>query len=152
VAGALGLMAEWPSQDLIVGAESSSTCKEKVRLLIADVSDAFWLILLAPAERKYFVVRYRGRWFVVVRTAQGSRGAPLSWASTAAVHLRLVRGLFASEHGEEACLQYYVDDPLLATQGIASRQCRRAVRFCVALLVLGFGVAFDKAQFSIEVF
>ena len=40
-----------------------------------------------------------------------------------------------------------MDDPILATKGSRSRRNRLAVRFCTGLLLLGFGVAFDKAKF-----
>ena len=53
--------------------------------------------------------------------------------------------------GHEARLQCYVDDPLLATKGTRARRNRLATRFCVALLVLGFDVAFSKAKFNSSV-
>ena len=40
---------------------------------------------------------------------------------------------------------------MLTVRGTAARQCRLIVRVCVVLLLLGFGAAFDKAQFSAEV-
>ena len=73
-----------------------------IELLIADVSDAFWLILLRRCEQRYFVIKYRGEYLVFVRTAQGSRGAPLSWAAVAAVLARLVQSLFALPDGNQS--------------------------------------------------
>ena len=54
-------------------------------LFIADVSDAFWIVPLRKCERRFFVIKFRGVYFVFTRTAQGSRGAPLSWAAVGAV-------------------------------------------------------------------
>ena len=52
---------------------------------------------------------------------------------------------------EHVCHGERRDDPLLTVRGTAARQCRLIVRVCVVLLLLGFGAAFDKAQFSAEV-
>ena len=61
----------------------ASDCKpgEVIEQLIADVSDAFWLIPLAPVERKFFVAQFRGKYLVFLRTAQGSRTAPLTFCA-----------------------------------------------------------------------
>ena len=128
--------------------------KRAVRFLIADVSDAFWLIPLSKRERKYFVSKHRGRWLVFMRTAQGSRGAPLSWAAIAALVARCVQSLFFTDDScteLDAKLQLYVDDPLLAMRGDDHHCKRLCVRFCVAWLVLGFNLAFSKAQCSPDV-
>ena len=52
-----------------------------IELLIADVSDAFWNIPLHSTDCRYFVIRFRGAYYICLRTAQGSRGAPLSRAA-----------------------------------------------------------------------
>ena len=122
-----------------------------ISLLIADITDAFWLVPLHPSERRYFIAKHRGRWLIFLRTAQGSRGAPLSWACIAALVSRCIQGLYHTPHGEESRLQTYVDDPILAIKGLKSRQARLAVRFCVALLLLGLNVAFNKAQLAHKV-
>ena len=124
---------------------------EEVELLIADVSDAFWLIPLHPDERKFFVARHRGKWYVFKRIAQGSRGAPLTWAAIAALLARCIQGFYTVRSEDEARLQLYVDDPLLAVRGRYWRRRRLVVRFCVAFLALGFRLAFNKAQHSYSV-
>jgi hypothetical protein len=124
---------------------------EEVELLIADVSDAFWLVPLHPSERRYFVARYRDHWYVFKRTGQGSMGAPLSWAAIAALLARCIQGLYAVGNEDEARLQMYVDDPLLAVRGRFWRRRRLVVRFCVGFLLLGFRLAFNKAQYSSSV-
>lgn len=57
---------------------SGCRAREEVALYIADVSDAFWIIPLHHQERKYFATMQGGKYYVFLRTAQGSCGAPLS--------------------------------------------------------------------------
>ena len=123
--------------------------KRAVRFLIADVSDAFWLIALSKRESKFFVSKHRGRWLVFLSTAQGSRGAPLSWTAIAALVARCVESLFFTDNScteLDAKMQLYVDDPLLAMRGDDLRCKRLCVRLCIAWVVLGFNLAFRKAQ------
>ena len=72
-----------------------------IDLLVADVSDAFWQIPLHPAERKYFVVMFKEAFLVFLRTAQGSRGAPLTWAALAALVSRCMQSLFCTDKGRK---------------------------------------------------
>ena len=90
----------------------TSTDGSQVYLLVADVQDAFWLIPLAWEERRYFVAKFNGRYLVFLRTAQGSRGALLTWAAIAALVARCVQNVLVTPHGQEARLQMYVDDPV----------------------------------------
>ena len=117
-----------------------------VELLIADVSDAFWLVPLKKSERKFFVIRFRGEYLVFVRTAQGSRGAPLSWAAVGSILARVVQSVFCSDGKQTARMQLYVDDPLIALRGSKRMRKRMAVKFVAVFLVLGVGLAFSKAQ------
>ena len=59
---------------------------------VLDFEDAFWLITLPRRERRFFVTRLRGRCYVFLRTALGSRGAPLTWSRFGARVLRLTQG------------------------------------------------------------
>ena len=94
------------------------------------------------------MARFRGHWYVWLRTAQGSRGAPLTWAALAALLARCTQGLLALGQDDEARLQVYVDDPLLGLRGSDKRRRRLACRFCVCFIILGFQVAFTKAQLA----
>ena len=58
---------------------------EVVRVFIIDIVDAFWLIPLRHEERKYFCARLHGKFYAFLRTAQGSRGAPLTFAALIAL-------------------------------------------------------------------
>ena len=115
---------------------------------MADVKDAFWLIPLAWEERRHFVAKFRGRYLVFLRTAQGSRGAPLTWAAVASLAARCVQSVFITPHGQEARLQMYVDDPLLALKGSESHRARLVARFLCVWLLLGFDIAYAKAHYG----
>ena len=47
---------------------------------VLDFPDAFWLIPLHRRERGHFVARLGKKYYVLLRTAQDSRGAPLAWS------------------------------------------------------------------------
>ena len=121
---------------------------EKIDLRIADISDVFWLPPLHTSERRFVVSRFRGKWYVFLRTAQGSRGAPLSWAALAALLARCIQGLLAQGQEDEGRLQVYVDDPFFALRGTKGRRRCLTTRCCIAFLFLGFRMAFNKAQLS----
>jgi hypothetical protein len=93
---------------------------ELVELMVADFSDAFFILPLRPAERRFFVVQFRGSYYVFLRSTQGSRSAPLTWARLAALVARLTQGTL----GSRSRLSVYVDDPLgayLGTVGVRQR-------------------------------
>ena len=60
-----------------------------LRVGIADFSDAFWYLPLRPDERRFFAAKFRGRIYIFLRAAQGSRGAPLAWGRASAFVSRL---------------------------------------------------------------
>ena len=84
------------------------------QVAILDFVDAFWNLGLYPSERKYFVGKLRGHYFVFLRLAQGSRTAPLVWCRFAALVARLAQSLFRSS---ELRLHVYVDDPAIVLGG-----------------------------------
>ena len=56
--------------------EMLAQCRE-AELCVLDFADAFWLLPLVPEERRWFTGKLRGKYFVFLRNAQGSRNAPL---------------------------------------------------------------------------
>jgi len=50
---------------------------EDIEALVIEVKDAYWLIPLLRTERRCNVARYRGRYVLFKRIAQGSSGALL---------------------------------------------------------------------------
>ena len=43
---------------------------------ILDIVDAFWTLPTRPDEMRFFCGRLRGTYYLFLRIAQGSRGAP----------------------------------------------------------------------------
>ena len=107
-----------------------------VEQFVCDAVDAFWTVPLHPDERRFFVGRVRGVYMIYLRTAQGSRGAPLSWAAVFGLIGRQVQSMFL---GREACdidvvmLEDYVDDPwstLVGTQVQRDRHLAMLISTC----------------------
>eukprot|EP00435_Cladocopium_sp_Y103_P050888 s1251_g15.t1 len=91
-------------------------------------------------ERKYFVAKLRGHYYVFTRTAQGSRGAPLTFAAILSIASRWVA---SAEHTMK--LQVYVDDPLAIIRGNPMEQQRTACLVIVMWSIMGFPIATHKA-------
>eukprot|EP00435_Cladocopium_sp_Y103_P022772 s4904_g5.t1 len=129
--------------DAVFSLLSSMSSGEEVTMLVADVTDAFWLIPLHQHERKYFVARLRNNYYIFTRTAQGSRGAPLTFAAVLSTAARWVAS---------ACpklkLQVYVDDPLAIIRGTSSEQQRMACIIVIMWSIMGFPIATHKAVLS----
>lgn len=128
---------------------------ESLQFYIADIADAFWLVPLRPEERRYFAAQYGRKTYVFTRTAQGSRGAPLTFSVIMALASRLVQSVVSGPrsrtHLPEAFLQVYVDDPLAIMVGSESRLRRLACMISVVWALLGFPVAYHKAVLAPDV-
>eukprot|EP00974_Lingulodinium_polyedra_P039784 3816916-Lingulodinium_polyedra.AAC.1 len=83
---------------------------------------------LAPEERRYFVLRFRGKYLVYLVTPQGAALSPLTWGRLAALVARLTQGLYSPE---ELLLSVFVDDPCLVISG--GDAARDLILGCVAL-------------------
>ena len=46
-----------------------ATCEEEMEFLVLGFAEAFWLMLLAESERKWFVSQIRNTYFVFLRNA-----------------------------------------------------------------------------------
>eukprot|EP00435_Cladocopium_sp_Y103_P017442 s3998_g4.t1 len=123
---------------------------ETVTHCIADVADAFWLVPLHQLERKYFVAKLKGKcYYIFLRTAQGSRGAPLTFAVLMALATRFVQSTLCfckrQDCSPEGMMQVHVDDPLTVLKGSEHRHRRLACMVSVAWMLLGIPMAFHKA-------
>ena len=119
-------------------------------MFIIDIVDAFWLVMLRHVERKYFCARLTGSYYAFLRTAQGSRGAPLTFSAIIALASRLIQSLISGPQmnrwaREEGRMNVYVDDPIAIIRGSESRIRRVASMVIVGWLLLGFPLAFHKA-------
>ena len=123
-----------------------------VTMYIADVMDAFWLIPLKQEERRYFAAKLRGKIYVFHRTAQGSRGAPLTFSVVMGLLARFVQSLIGNGDScsaqPEGYMQVYVDDPLVMLRGGEDRLKRLTCIVSIGWLLMGVPLAFHKATLS----
>jgi len=106
---------DWTSSTEV---EISTEDDDRVEAFVIDVSDAYWSVPAAPEERKYFVCCCRGRYYVILRTAQGSRNAGLTWGRIMAFSARMAQ---ASSSASRLRISTYVDDPIMLARGNANR-------------------------------
>ena len=132
----------WDTLDVL-----EHTCSDDqdsdVEYLVLDFSDAFFHVPNDKRERKYSVMKYRGVFYVLLRTAQGTRGAPLTWGRVAALVGRLTQGMLGTR---AARVNIYVDDPILVLGG---RLQERELMMAMTMLVwcaLGFNLSFKKGK------
>ena len=67
---------------------------EDVELVVADARDAFWTLPNHSKECKYFITRIGKLLVMLLRTAQGSGGASLTWANFAGLAALCIQSLF----------------------------------------------------------
>ena len=102
---------------------STARPAEGVWFMVQDAVDAYWQMLLASPERKFYcaMLRRPGReptYLAYNRTPQGSRGAPLSWTVIYGLVCRLAFSTLRCQVTPEAQrMEVYVDDPVLVIRG-----------------------------------
>lgn len=126
---------------LAIGGKARSP--QSIELLVLDVTDAFWTLPLRPKERKYFVGKLRGLYFVYQQLAQGSRGAPLAWCRFFALVARLTQAVLAKDSSR---MEVYVDDPALAICGTRAERDLEIAIVVLAWRALNLNLAFQKGQ------
>ena len=100
-----------------------------------------------PNELRFFcaMLEFAGipKYLLFLRSVQGSRSAPLTWARLAALIMRLTQSLFS---GATLCLRCFVDDPIAVLLGTLAE--RRAMMSAIILVweALGFDLAYHKGQ------
>lgn len=123
---------------------------EKIVQFVADIVDAFWLIPLHPEERRFFCAKFRDKYMVFRRTAQGSRTAPLTFAAIMSSATRLLQSLLLRDSlsksvWQDARLEVYVDDPWVAIRGTQEKIDNLIACLLVGWELLGFPIAYHKA-------
>ena len=102
-----------------------------VSAFVLDFKEGFWQAPLHPSERKFFCPRLKidgkDRFLIFLRMVQGSRSAPLCWATVAALLMRLTTRLLAADAAITLC---YVDDPLFLFAG-TPRQRKTYAATCI---------------------
>ena len=122
--------------------QSSSSQGTTLQFMVADFRDAFFILPNSPSERRFFCVRFRGKFIVFTKTTQGSRGAPLTWARFAALIARLTQSVTGVE---ETRISTYVDDPIVIAAGSHKQQRAYFAMVLGIWSALRIPVAFDKA-------
>ena len=122
---------------------------ETVDFLVLDCVDAFWNVPLRKSERRFFTGRLGGRYVVYLRTAQGSRAAPLTWALLISLVMRCSQAMF--DPGRLR-LQDYVDDPIAVIRGTPPSSCamQREVGGVPAYSWLSFSLPQSTARTTCE--
>ena len=119
---------------------------------VCDADDAFWQVPLDPRERKFYCSMLRrpnGRttYVAYTRTAQGSRGAPLSWAIVFGLICRCAFSTLRLPDGSvPQRLQVYVDDPIVVLRGPRQQRRKQVALMVLAWVVLGISLAIKKSQ------
>ena len=119
--------------------------------MVLDFSDAFWQVPLHADEQRYFCAQMNldgvKQFLVYLRRAQGSRGAPTSWARLAALVMRLTQSTFQ----EAIALLCYVDDPLCIISGSPVQRKMIAASIISLWSALGLTLQLRKGQFGRQV-
>jgi hypothetical protein len=126
--------------------------EEGVEWFVLDFTEAFWQVPLDPAERRFFCAMLDTagvrQYLVFLRTVQGSRSAPLTWARVAALVMRLTQSLF---HPDTLRLHCFVDDPIASVRGTAAERRAAVATMVLVWEALSFGLAYKKGQFGKKV-
>jgi hypothetical protein len=118
-----------------------------LEFLVADFRDAFFIVPNKKSERRYFAVYYRGEILIFLKTTQGSRGAPLTWARIIALVMRLTQSVV----GCDTCrISTYVDDPLVIAVGTPAERRRTFATILLIWSSLGLPLAMDKATLGTQ--
>jgi len=119
-----------------------------IQLGVLDFADAFWLIPLHRRERRYFTTKIGDKFFAFLRTAQGSRGAPLTWSRFGALLARLIQGVLGTMR---ARVNLYVDDTFLAFCNTL-QGCKRDFALVIYVwIALGLPLTLKKADFGARI-
>ena len=134
---------------------STRNCHQTVEVFVLDFADAYWQIPLEPNERRHFIGFDGKNLWVYLRSAQGSRNGPLSWAGPSSLLFRCTQGGLSVMSDDPASPEtrshLYVDDPALAIRGTEEFRDDAVAITVLIWSLLGFKMAFDKAQRGTDV-
>ena len=131
---------------------ASANSPDEVEVFICDAEDAFWQVLLHPSERRFYCALLRRpdgtvRYLCFTRTAQGSRGAPLSWATIFGLVCRCAFSVVRLPGTSDTeRLQVYVDDPAMVVKGTKAFRRNQVTLMMLAWRLLGIALAIKKGQ------
>ena len=113
----------------------------EAEFMVADFTDAFHMIPLAPNERRFVAFKAFGKFYVAKSLMFGSKSSPTLWGRCAAFLARTGQALFSPS---ELLIQVFVDDTLAQAAGSSEQ---RGMSFAILLLwwsVLGAKLAWRK--------
>ena len=119
----------------------SATRETGTDFVVLDFTRAFFIIPLAWEERRFFVIRLRGKFFVFKVCAQGAAASPLVWARTAALVSRLTQYMFLETELE---IEVFVDDPCLTVTGSLAQRNKIIAIVLLFWRTLGFPLQFKE--------
>ena len=134
--------------------QSGNMTAEEAKLFVQDAEYAYWQIPLDPLEQRYYCCMLRMpngtvSYLVYMVTAQGSRGAPLSWSVIFGLIGRCVLSVLRDPAMPGATtMQTYVDDPALALRGTTGERRLQVARAMLTWTILGVPLALTKGQFG----
>ena len=99
--------------------------------LLLDYQSAFFIIPLLPLERGWFVIKFKGKYYIF----------PTIWARVSGLMGRLTQGMFDER---EVSINTFVDDPLTVLSGPAARRARHMAMIILVGRALGFPLSFAK--------
>ena len=119
--------------------------KRSLRHVVLDFANAFFHFPTREDERRFFATRLGKDILVWMRTAQGSRGAPLVCGTALALIMRLASATIPKD---EMSASTYVDDPISTFIGDKAQQDINIGKLIGSTHPCGFDLAFAKAQYS----
>ncbi len=116
-----------------------------VECMVADFSDAFFMLPLSPKERRFVAFKAFGKYYLARVLMFGAKSSPTLWGRCAAFLARAAQCMFDDS---DLLLQLFVDDTFAQARG--SKQQRR-IAFAAILLwwsVLGAKIAWHKGNIA----
>ena len=124
--------------------------EETILQMAFDIEDAFWNLPNHPQERRFFVTKLGRKFIIILRTAQGSRNAMLTWSTVVSIAGRMVQSTFTDPSYRRRrstsgiAMEIYVDDPHVTMRGTPDRIKFNTVKLLAIWMALGFPIAFKK--------
>ena len=115
---------------------------EDIEWAVLDFKDAFKMVPLLPAERRFCGFSFGGEFYIPVRLPFGAKASPLVWGRFAAW---LARSAAALGPGDSS-IATYVDDPLIVTRGTPAARARNVACVLAWWVALGANPSWKKGQ------
>ena len=115
---------------------------EDIEWAVLDFKDAFKMVPLLQAERRFCGFSFEGEFYVPVRLPFGAKASPLVWGRFAAWFARSAAALGPGDSN----IATYVDDPLIVTRGTPAARARSVACVLAWWVALGANLSWKKGQ------